>query len=1492
MTNSHGPEIRQQYIDRPPRIQPLLPEQVIEIPPPPDKKMQNQGIVRVLLPLLSILGYSLVSVFGGGRNVLFMLPMALSVVASTSFAFYSQFQERKRLREMTQAYTDRLRIMRADLDAAHHEQRLYYEHTHPQIDTIKDIGSGKYKSRMGERLWERRISDPDFASLRLGIGDIPSRVVYTFRPAGSIDEDFQTAEALQLAEDSQTLRNTPVTISLKPPIGKQGEQPNLSGQHSIGISGNTQYVIDSTLAFVMQFATFHAPEDFHIYVLGSPEAAERWQWARWLPHTNTSDGYEGDRMCFEEPLHENEDPKKAQRIYPKRFLEAINKSLEERRIILSEKGQGEDTQGQGPFILLIVDNLANNPNDPSTTSWLDDITAEAAVSAILNNGPILNAGVMFLVPQNAKVPSDCKAVCEIAVKKENYTFRYSEVGQNTPRYVGIADRITPDLAERFAKQLRDKRIRRSYGEDLPNNVSILDLFNSKTIEGLDIVSMWQHSKAHADWLRVPIGRRAGNDIHEIYFHQDYDGVHGMIAGTTGSGKSEMLLTLIAGLAMSYDPSILNFVLVDYKGGSAFEPFRDLPHCVDIVTNLDGKAVDRMFIAIDSELRRRSKILADYNVKHIVEYREKGYHLEAPFPHLFIVVDEFAEMINENKEYKNRFDSITRLGRAIGVHLILATQRPSGVVTDQMRANMKLRICLRVETGDDSRELLGSSDAMFLPSGIPGRAYLQVGKETPNLLQVARAGGPYTPPSLHEDKAIKFDVTMSIKMDKSLEETKSIVDLIVAETIRFAGEHSEPQYKPWPDPLPTILPLNHPVDAKHLVTHRKKLDNKIVIHPILRAWMLFKSADSRTAQDHISNWRNSATIKWQVDDLDDTQSIQYPLQAPIGLIDLPNHAKQHIFTMDLTEGPIVIFGAGGWGKTTFLKTLLLSLAATHSPDNLWVYALDFTRGSLGDLALLPHMETAIDAMESARVERLLRILATTLDERTNKIREFGSLVHYNAHNPDNTLPAVVVAINNFAEFKESYENHLDLLTTLIRDGRALGLYFVITADQVSAVPSKIYNLCTQRLSLKMADPSDYQGIVGRAVSILTETPGRGAISIEREPREFHVGVVTEPENTNTPTISYTADYSQYYRKLTKLMRDEWNKPLSVPEVKPLSSDISLSKLNLTNRPPAAVAAAFGLRDIDRKTAWLELNTHCLIIGPALSGKTTLLHNIVVSLAENYTPQEVGMIFIDARRLLFDYHLTDAKAKNSLTNLPHKLFVVSETEEADLLLNYLDAEFYPDVQKKIRETAKENGLENVFLPENPSKRHIVIIIDNYDDIGDLEHPKLIDKLTTLARKYRDRVHLILSGTPEIARARDALVKRVETARYSIVLNSIETVKNLGAKINNYSLKDSDLPIGRGFIVKSGQTFLVQSSRLDQEENQTYAQALDKFINTQKQKHEPAQWYFQGSEALLESSLSGKDNAKALSNINQEIEEIEIADPVAEKMKEILGNANNNE
>ena len=465
----------------------------------------------------------------------------------------------------------------------------------------------------------------------------------------------------------------PVTIKLKHDGDRasksydENQQPQIHGapQHALGIYGkNRSQVADFVRAFICHYAAFHSPVDTRMFVIGHAERKAEWKFAEWLPHCDTRGvGDDGetqedkqfDQLCFTE----DQDDASA-------FWRRIKKDLDQRQLRLNERKDGEagNVDVTLPLLVVVVDVLGK----PGENSALKDVAGEGTVARILTSGPQLGAAVIFLGEDVSKIPSDVGALIEIGSVGERVVFRYTETGLNAVRYLGEADQLDARTAQmEFAAKIRRLDLQRPFGSDLPRAVTLLQMQSVVERERIDSVDRipiernWRLSldPRAQDWLSVPVGMMSLRDVRSMVFSakEGGDGVHGMVAGTTGSGKSEMLMTLIAGMAVKYDPRIVNFVLVDYKGGQAFEAFRNLPHTVDILTNLQPNAVERMFIAIQAVMDQRAELLAQSGVSDLVKYRAEVAPKLAPddprprtFPHLFIIVDEFAEMIAANPDY--------------------------------------------------------------------------------------------------------------------------------------------------------------------------------------------------------------------------------------------------------------------------------------------------------------------------------------------------------------------------------------------------------------------------------------------------------------------------------------------------------------------------------------------------------------------------------------------------------------------------------------------------------------------------------------------------------------------------------------------------------------------------------------------------------------------------------------------------------------------------
>jgi S-DNA-T family DNA segregation ATPase FtsK/SpoIIIE len=1399
------------FIDRPPRIQPELPFDEIEIPSPPEKEEGGYTqLIQVGLPLLTIIGYVLIATLGGsGRSPWMLIPMALSVVASTGFAFYTYLKEKQRSKEIARAYSDRLVALNKEMNGYHDQQRRFYRYNYPdRAVTFRIVRNARLEVEKPERtlrtearLWERRVEDEDFGAVRLGIGTLPSTVTYVLGDVENFDDE-QVRAAMKLEEDSKFVSDIPVIINLRQPPQEEEEfdkeedettsSPRTPVTHALGIAGHPQdrtAVYEFTRAFLGHFVAYHAPMDARLYVLASSK--QEWAWTDYLPHSKGDE--QTEYRCFVDQVADSDEAEKAfdddDEGAVAQFLEGIRKVLATRKIRLNdrdnEKGSGDDPTH--PFLLVVID-LLDVSNDQSP---LSDLESDAAISILLEEGAALGAAVIFLVPERSKVPGGCQAVIEIQKttpatnstleRNQKLHFRYAEVGINSFRYVGEADFINnPEIMMRLAQSLAQMEVRQSTGANLTNAVSFLPLMGYNTLRELEMDAWrkWQDSTLpkYANWLRVKLGRMSGNKDRTMVFSAKRDGVHGMVAGSTGSGKSELLISMITGMAVTYDPTVLNFVLVDYKGGGAFKEFQDLPHCVDIITNLAGEGVTRMFTAIKSEMQRRQVLNVETKTKNIVDYRQQGFHLKyKPYPYLFIIIDEFAEMIADRSEYKSELESITRVGRAQGVSLILAAQRPSGV-TDQMRSNIKFRICLRVETPAESREMLRRSDAAFLPSGLPGRGYLQVGNEEIELIQVAYTGEKYIDPEQSPRANVIWPDRLESYNPEDDQDPPELYKAIITSLDKMARDNGvEKQRAPWPEFLPAQLALSQLLVSRDpkatAVTSAEYLAdvNKI---------MLGRVPDTTlTLNPSVNKWLNGENGWFDRLDWD-----EYAMRPVVGLVDNPYAAQQLPLVVDLRRGHVVIFGASGWGKTTFIRSLVVSLTATHSPDDLWVYILDLGGRNLGVLENLPHVGSVIipDAEGyEERVEQLLRELDGLVESRKNLLGNegLGDIYQYNEAHPQATLPAILVAIDNFIEFNETFDNGndtvesvLDKFVALVRQAKPYGIHFVITATQLSILSNQLFSLFTERITLKLAERTDYRAILGGHVTDIGDVPGRGYIKYGHLPLSMQIAQPVDLRREGMEELANEREeLEQYAQSMTDFMaraEHEYKEPIRVDalpkailfkQILARQMDIPIDENFLVHlrrnvaqkwqsslnpkladwlRVTMGVVSGNRLREMHLEAK--HDGVHGMIAGGTGAGKSELLMTMIVGLALEYDPSVLNFVLVDYK---------GGGAFAPFRDLPHCVDIVTNLNKSAVrrMFTAINAEMQrrqklnADTETKDIVEYREKGFHLSHAPYP----HLFIIIDEYAEMI-TDSPEFKAELDSITRVGRAQgVNLLLAS-----------------------------------------------------------------------------------------------------------------------------------------------------
>lgn len=1450
-------------LDRPPRIQPELPIDEIEIPaPPPKNRAGLERLIQMALPLITIIGYVLVASLGGrGRSPWLMIPMAMSVVASTLFALYSYRKEKQREAEVEQAYAERLVELNRDMQGYHDQQRRFYNYNYPDRpklfsivrDAKEDLRTKQRRLRTEARVYERRVEDADFGAVRLGIGTLPSTVRYVLKDAENF-EDRQVREAMKLQEDSLFVSDVPVILNLRnpDPDALPGDEEKNQGTtpfcHAVGIAGESAATHEFVRFLLAQYAVFHAPADAKLYVLA--ERKSPWKWLQKLPH---SQGDEHNQyLCFAEEYANQT----ANSIFDEAtgggvevFLEGLRSTLAQRKIRLQDREENSSSgDPRQPFLLVVVDLLDTvyNPESP-----LKDLESDAAISILLEEGAKLGAAVLFLVPERSKIPSGCRSVIEIErttpatnsrnQKFQRLHFRYAEVGVNSYRYIGKADRIeNPEHSLRLANELSRMEVKQGYGANLASSLSFLELMGTPTLSELmeRSAGWWQESiqNDHANWLRVKFARMSGNKDRTLVFSAKQDGVHGMIAGSTGSGKSEMLISMITGMAVTYHPSMLNFVLVDYKGGGAFAGLFNeewkLPHCVDLITNLQGNAVTRMFTAINAELQRRQKLLADRSVKHIVEYYERGLHQREALPFLFIIIDEFAEMIADRSEYKSQLESITRIGRSLGVSLILAAQNPSGV-TDQMRSNIKFRVCLRVETPAQSRELLRKTDAAFLPS-VPGRGYLQVGNDEIELIQVAYTG------EKHRESDAEMAAQPVLWPDRkknhaTADEPQELYKVIVQRLQDQAASHRIAQQRaPWPDFLPGQLALNQPLAyaGSHRPSHKEFQGNTITSKSYLRRIDLLylgtQQDDLLTLNPFFTNWTNEPDSAGWNEQIDWST---YAMRPVVGLVDDPYGARQIPLCIDLRQGHTVLYGASGWGKSVFMRTLALSLAATHSPSRLHMYILDLGGRALSALSDLPHVGSVISPDEEGyeeRVAQLLRMLEEFINDRKEMISaaNAANIYEYNARNPDQPVPSILVGIDNFFEFRETFGGDADdehsVLARLIavaRQSRPYGIHFVITANQPGMLNNQLASIFTEKLTLKLNDPTEYRAIVGGAIEDIEDIPGRGYIQIDRIPLAFQVALpfdVSQQGEDGPLDAERTQEFIHNMRRYVEESAETFAlpKPIKALPQSVLFRHLLARQHDLTHgeqflpdlealiqrqwaestQPEFAdwLSVTLGVIPGDRpKTLVFEAKkdgVHGLIAGGTGAGKSELLMTMIVGLAFRYDPTILNFVLVDYK---------GGGAFQPFEKLPHCVDIVTNLNKSAVVRMF--TAIRAEMQRRqylMKETDTKDIVEyrrrNLHQTHAPLP-HLFIIIDEYAEMI-TDSPEFRDELESITRVGRSLgVNLLLASQRPIG-VTDQMRANIKY-RICLRVEQTETSREM-LRRPDAALLPSGMP-GRGYL-----------------------------------------------------------------------------------------------
>lgn len=1021
---------------RSPRIIYREPEEKVAInaPSEPNNKQQDQLIKTILPPIVMLMVTVAMAFFK--PNGLFVLASAATTLITIIFSITNYFKGKKEhkqsLIDRTVSYKKYLIDKSVELYQLNQEQKQGQLYHYPNISELLEM-----TKTYSPRIYEKTPLHFDFLFYRLGLGTLgsSSEITYSNKERGKETDELEKS-GYELYMKSLELEDMPIIANL------------VNGP--VGYIGPRNLVLEQLHLVVNQLSVFHSYHDLQFISIFPEAEKSQWEWMRWLPHATMQDvnvrGFVYNQRSRDQVLN------------------SLNQLLKNRKNSLEENRNSRDSTLFSPhYVVMITD---------------EKLILDHVIMEFFNEDPSeLGCSVIFVEDVMSSLSDNIKTVIDIRDRNTGVLLLEEGKLKNTPFQL---DHFSTDFSkEQLPRLLAPLNHLQNLKSSIPEAVTFLEMYGFETFEEFNVTQRWAEHSPHKT-LAVPLGLRGKDDIVYLNLHEKAHGPHGLVAGTTGSGKSEIVQSYILSLAVNFHPYDVAFLLIDYKGGGMANLFRNLPHLLGSITNLDGAQSMRALISINAELKRRQRLFSENNVNHINQYQKlyKNGDVSEPMPHLFLISDEFAELKSEQPEFMKELVSTARIGRSLGIHLILATQKPSGVVNDQIWSNSKFKLALKVADKADSMEMLKTPDAAEITQA--GRAYLQVGNnEIYELFQSAWSGADYLPEK--EEQQIE-DHTIYLVNDLGQYE-------ILSEDL--SGLENAEDVKQIPTELDAII------DGIHDVVEREN------ITPLPRPWLppLQERIASSTLHD--------VTFK------DEWLTEKQPLEPVLGVVDVPSMQAQETLRLNLTqEGHMIVFSSPGYGKSTFMQTVVMDLARVHNPERLNVYLLDFGTNGLLPLKKLPHVADTMGIDEEEKIEKFAKRIHAELKRRKKLLSEYSvaSLEMYERASRKEE-PIILILLDGFEGMKDSKFNDIleKVITQVAREGAGIGVHILLSAGRQNSMKATLSSNIKTQIVLKMIDDSEPRGIVGRTTLTIDDLPGRGLIKLE-EPELFQTALPADGEDT--------------------------------------------------------------------------------------------------------------------------------------------------------------------------------------------------------------------------------------------------------------------------------------------------------------------------------------------------------------------------------------------
>lgn len=964
------------------RIQTLVNKEDIEVLDPPAKpqKPKNNLLTRLIPSMGMLVVAAVMAFFGGAMIIMSAVSGVMAIVTSVITLQTSKRDYKKSYAERTDNYNAYIANKRTEIEQLRAIEKKSLDEIY-----ISQTEECALFSAFSPSLFDRTKSDADFLCVRIGEGFVEAnrKIKYKKQERLETDDELQILPE-RISNEYKYIPSAPVVCDLKT-------------VNAVGVVGSEEYRFNILKNLVIDIAARQYFSDVKMIFVSEERNAQRINWLRMLPHVY-------DEETKLRTLVTDNESKNT-------IFEYLYKEL-----TIREQSKKYDSN----IVVFFYDEYGfkNHP-----------------ISRFVEKAKDLCVTFIFFGAAEADIPLGCgyiiasrqeKAVLiSAADKSKTIEFTYPTLPDTE------AQKIVGLLAPVYSEEI-------SLEGTLTKSISMFEMLNIIAVDDLNLEDRWKKSQVYKS-MAAPIGVSTGGVVY-LDLHDKAHGPHGLVAGTTGSGKSEILQTYILSMVTLFHPYEVGFVIIDFKGGGMVNQFKDLPHLLGAITNIDGKEINRSLKSIKAELQKRQRLFAEAEVNHIDKYiqKYKSGDVSTPLPHLILIVDEFAELKAEQPEFMKELISAARIGRSLGVHLILATQKPSGQVNEQIWSNSRFKLCLKVQSQEDSNEVLKSPLAAEIKE--PGRAYLQVGNnEIFELFQSAYSGAPE-------------------KMDDT-----SIKEFSIR-SVSSCGKRT-PVY----------------------VQKRKKADGI-----------------NTTQLDAIVEYVNLYSQKEGIERLPNIclppleKSISVPKELavegrsyPIGIYDDPDTQYQGEAYFDFDADNTIIVGASQTGKTNLLQLIVREIASQKKANEASFYIIDFGSMILKNFEELNHVGGVVLSSEEEKLKNLFKLLLQELDLRKEKLMSVGvsSISSYNEAGY-NDIPHLYVILENFAVFRELYaDKYEDDFLFIAREGITYGISLIVTATTTSGFGYKYMSNFANHIALTCNDNSEYSNLFDRCRTEPSNIPGR-------------------------------------------------------------------------------------------------------------------------------------------------------------------------------------------------------------------------------------------------------------------------------------------------------------------------------------------------------------------------------------------------------------------